>query len=116
MVDTDTTRGRTDVERTRVPDDVVAALLDDERCRQTLSCLAAADEPVAVEDLARDIVARERDVDPDAIGSDTVRQARDELFQDCLPKLTPTGIVSYNSLLGTVSLASDDDRIVSAVE
>lgn len=100
----------------RVPDEVVADLLADDRCRHVFAALFAADGPVAVCDLARAVLARERDVDPSELDDDAVATVREDLFQRHLPRLTPTGLVDYDSLLGTVALDADDERVRSAVE
>jgi hypothetical protein len=100
----------------RVPDEVVADLLADDRCRHVFATLLAADDPVPVCDLARAVLARERGVDPSELDDDAVATLRDDLFQRHLPRLTPTGLVEYDSLLGTVALAADDERLRAAVE
>jgi hypothetical protein len=99
----------------RVPDEVVADLLADDR-RRLVAVLAAADEPLAVDDLARAVLARERDVDPGAVGDEAAATLREEVFQRHLPRLTPTGLVSYDSLVGTVALDTDDERVRAALE
>ena len=100
----------------RIPDEVVADLLADDRCRHVLAALYAADGPVAVCDLARVVLARERDMDPDAVDEAEAAAAREDLFQEQLPRLTPTGLVKYDSLFGSVSLGTDDERVRAAVE
>jgi len=100
----------------RVPDEVVADLLTDDRCRQILSALVATDDALAVDDLARAVLAREREIDPVAVDDDAVSTLREEIYQRHLPRLTPTGLVSYDSMLGTVALDSDDERVRAAVE
>ena len=69
-----------------------------------------------VEDLARQVVAREREVAPSSVEREAVRATRDDVFQEQLPRLTPTGLVRYDSLLGTVRLATDDERVRAALE
>jgi hypothetical protein len=100
----------------RLPDEVVNDLLADDGCHRVLSCLAARGEPTAVEDLARSVAAREAGVSTEAVDEATVATHREDLFQQYLPRLTPTGVVSYDSLLGTVALATSDERILSALE
>jgi hypothetical protein len=106
----------TDAAGRRLPDSVVSELLADEQRRAVLSCLAANDGAVAVEDLARAVAARERGVEESAVDPETVRNRRDDLFQQHLPKLTPTGVVAYDSLLGTVALDTTDERLLSELE
>jgi hypothetical protein len=100
----------------RLPADVVRDLLADDGCRRVLACLAGREEPVPVDDLARAVAARDTGVDESDIDDATAATYRDALFQEHLPKLTPTGVVAYNSLLGTVALDTRDDRILTALE
>jgi hypothetical protein len=100
----------------RLPDEVVADLLADDRCRRVLAELVRAETPLAVDDLARAVVARERGVEPAAVDDEAAATLREELFQCSLPRLTPTGLVEYDSMLGTVALGTDDERVRSAVE
>jgi len=116
MPGTESTRTARGDPTDRVPDEVVADLLADERCRRVLAVLIAADAPLAVDDLARATLARERGVDPGAVDDEAAAKRRDELFQQSLPRLTPTGLVEYDSLLGTVALGNEDERVRSAVE
>ena len=115
MHGTEPTR-QTDEAPDRVPDEVVADLLADDRGRGILGALDAADGALAVDDLARAVLARERGVDPTAVEDDAVSSLREEIYQRHLPRLTPTGLVRYDSLLGTVALDSDDERVRAAVE
>jgi hypothetical protein len=100
----------------RIPDEVVADLLAEDRCRHVLAALYAADGPVTVCDLARAVLAREHGVDPDAVDEAEAAAVRENLFQEHLPRLTPTGLVEYDSLLGSVSVGTDDERVRAAVE
>jgi predicted metal-dependent hydrolase len=65
-----------------------------------------------VSDLARLVVAAERGKGPGDVSVDVAERVRADLFQRHLPKLIATGVVSYNSLVGTVELASDDPRLL----
>lgn len=96
-----------------IPDAVVEDLLADDGCRRVLSCLADQDEPIALDDLARELAARESGVDPHDVDDETVSTQRNALFQRHLPRLTPTGVVTYNSLTATVALDTRDERILS---
>ena len=96
-----------------LPEDVIEDLVTDEGCRAVLSHLAARDDPVTVDDLARALAASEAGVPEDAVGDEAVTTHREALFQRHLPKLTPTGVVEYDSLLCTVALDTDDERLRS---
>lgn len=98
--------------RDRLPDSVVADLRESDRRRHALSVLAERSESLPVSDLARHVVARERGEQTDAVPDEEVDAARRDLFQRHLPKLTATGVVRYDSLVGTVELATDDGRLL----
>ena len=116
MPGTESTRTARGEPTERLPDEVVADLLADDRCRQALAVLVTAEDALAVDDLARSMLARERDVEPAAVDDEAAATLREELFQCSLPRLTPTGLVEYDSMLGTVALGTDDERVRSAIE
>lgn len=91
-----------------LPEEVVADLLSDNTRRQALSILADRDEPVVVSDLAAAVLAAERDTEPAAIPDTDRDELTEELFTDHLPKLTATGIVAYDSMVGTVEIQRRD--------
>ena len=95
----------------RLPDAVVADILASDRRRSALAILAAEDEPMVIDDLAAAVRAREEDTPPTALSPEERRTARDDFFAEPLPKLTATGVVDYDSMVGTVTLR-DDDRIL----
>jgi len=95
----------------RLPASAVADLLESPRRRRAIACLADREGPIPVSDLARFVVADERGASPREVPLEAVEDAREDLFQHHLPKLVATGVVSYNSLVGTVELATDDPRV-----
>lgn len=95
----------------RLPASAVADLRTSERRRRALDCLAERGD-IPVSDLARRVVAAERDEPADAVPDEAVDGARRDLFQQHLPKLTATGVVRYDSLVGTVELATTDPRVL----
>ncbi|WP_436932721.1 DUF7344 domain-containing protein [Halosimplex halobium] len=100
-----------DTEGDRLPASAVADLRASERRRRVLAELAERGE-VPVSDLASHVVAAERDEPADAVPDEAVDGARRDLFQEHLPKLTATGVVRYDSLVGTVELATADSRVL----
>ncbi|ELZ24273.1 hypothetical protein C475_13527 [Halosimplex carlsbadense 2-9-1] len=96
----------------RLPASVVADLRASDRRRRVLARLDDCDGPIPVSDLARLVVAADRGKSPGDVPVDVVERVREDLFQRHLPKLIATGVVSYNSLVGTVELASDDPRLL----
>jgi hypothetical protein len=87
-----------------LPTPVVEDLLASRRRRYLLAALAAAGEPVPLDDLAGEIRAREREADPASIPAAERRRLRRELLESDLPKLTAAGVVGYDSMLATVEL------------
>lgn len=57
-----------------------------------------------VTDLAREICARERDTSPDQLGAEEIAAIEREIYDEHLPKLTATGIASYDSRLDKITL------------
>jgi len=88
----------------RLPGRVIEDLLGVERRRLLLACLATQGDGMVVEDLADHVRAREVGIDPEAVDAEQRRAVRDEIFQRHLPKLTATGVVEYDSMLGTLTL------------
>jgi hypothetical protein len=83
-----------------LPARVVADILADEHRRVLLSCLARRGE-MPVNDLAAEVLSREGET----VNEEDRRRMRREIYQAHLPKLTATGVVTYDSLRGTVALA-----------
>lgn len=84
-------------------------MLADARRRQTLQVLCEADEPLALEDLAREVAARE--------GSDTgaseeeIERVLISLYHIHVPKLEANGIVEFDSSQRTVALSESSPPI-----
>jgi len=97
-----------------LPVAVIGELRSEPRRRELLAVLAAASEPMPLIDLARAVAARERGIEPDRIDSETVATVRDEIYEETLPKLTATGVVTFDSLVSTVELATDDERLLGS--
>ena len=87
------------------PTGVIDELLQSPRRRAVLSVLVDRDHPVTVGDLARQLAATGASTEVSAVDR---RRARTELFQEHLPKLTATGVVSFDSLLGTVAFTGPE--------
>ncbi len=88
-----------------LPSAVIDDLLSAEHRRLALSILADRGEPMVVESLAAAVVAAREDC-PEAAVSEAARQSMaDELYADHIPKLTATGVVTYDSMKGAVELA-----------
>ncbi|MFB6141005.1 MAG: hypothetical protein ABEJ26_11290 [Halosimplex sp.] len=98
-----------DGRRSPLPDAAVADLRADERRRRLLSHLADTDGAVPIADAARAVAESEASTD---VTDEAVEAVRREIFQEHLPKLTATGVVRYDSLVGTVELDTDDERLV----
>jgi len=90
-----------------LPDDVVSDLLSAPRRRRVLDLLVEASGSMAVDDLAALILAGERDTDQQSVPLADKKQVRTELYETHLPKLTATGVVTFDSQLGVVRLERD---------
>jgi len=90
--------------RIGLPAGVVEELLADETRRLALETLAERGEPMVVESLARAVLAKQHDCLASDVSADACEALREELFTDHIPKLTATGILEYDSMLGTVEL------------
>jgi hypothetical protein len=95
----------------RLPEDVVADLLESDRRRRLLACLADADGALPVSDLARCVAERESAGNDETIDQTTISTVRDDVYHEHLPKLTATGVVTFDSLVGTVEFATKDERL-----
>jgi hypothetical protein len=97
---TDGTRATTE----ELPRGVVDDLLGDERRQVLLVCLRAQGGRMIVGDLAAHVHAREAGTEPETVGAESRHTVREEIFQHHLPKLTATGVVTYDSMLGVIEL------------
>jgi len=91
-----------------LPPAVVEDILSDEDRRRALAALAAADEPIVVEDLAAIIVGEREDCPPSAVSATDRAAMTEELFTEHIPKLMETAVVEYDSMLGAVELRQRD--------
>jgi hypothetical protein len=89
-----------------LPDYVVEDLLASERRRRMLSILADRSTRVVLDDLVRATLAAERNTDATEISREECREARIDVFENELPKLTAVDVVHYDSLVGTVELTN----------
>jgi hypothetical protein len=80
---------------------VIEELLAAPRRRVVLRVLVDRGGPVPVDDLARELTG-------DAASRAERRAARTEIYQEHLPKLTATGVVAFDSMLGTVEFLGGD--------
>ncbi|MDS0222679.1 hypothetical protein NDI54_15135 [Haloarcula sp. S1AR25-5A] len=91
-----------------LPKAVIEDLLSDDTRRRALSILAERGEPMVVGDLAAAVLAAERDIEPAAVPDTDREELTEELFTEHLPKLTATGVVAYDSMVGTVEIQRRD--------
>lgn len=92
-------------------DDDAFAVIADERRRRLLRRLLAADGPVAVADLARDVVARERDADAREVPDAAVEGCRVQLHHVHLPKLADADYLRYDEDRTTVASTAATDSL-----
>lgn len=84
-----------------LPAAVVEELLASPARQRILVHLHNMDRPVAVDDLAEVVATGDHTGDA---ATAKRRQARWEIYQTHLPKLTATGTVAFDSVLGTIEL------------
>ena len=94
-------------ERPQLPGDVVADILSADRRRTVLACLSDHGGELAVTDLARCVCAREQGTTPGTVDATDRETLYDDLYDHHLPKLTETGVVTFDSLRDTVALTSE---------
>jgi DNA-binding transcriptional ArsR family regulator len=89
-----------------LPADVVDSLLASPARRRMLRQLRNAGEPMPVDDLAAAVAASTTDGEgADAVEDDRPadrQRARADIYQHHLPRLMETGVVAFDSRLGTV--------------
>ena len=98
-------------DESNLPDSIVKDLRESRRRRIALDRLHTMDEARPVADLAREIAAVEHETEPEAVETEAVDAVRRDMYQQHLPKLTATGVVRYDSLVGTLELATTDERL-----
>lgn len=98
-------------DESNLPDSIVKDLRESRRRCIALERLHAKEEAQPVADLAREIAAAEHETEPEAVEAEAVDAVRRDLYQQHLPKLTATGVVRYDSLVGTLELATTDERL-----
>jgi len=86
-----------------LPAAVIEDLLACEHRHTLLTVLHERDGPVPIGDLATELAPGN---DPAEVSDSDRRTVRTEIYQDHLPKLTATGVVHFDSLLGEVELVA----------
>jgi hypothetical protein len=99
-----------------LPGSVVDEVLESPRRRALLAAVLAADEPVPIVDIARQIAADERDADPTEIGDEAYQSVKETIYDDHLPKLTALQIVEFDSLLASVSPGENASQVGDRLE
>lgn len=79
-------------------------LLSNSRRRYVISILRERDEPMALNELSRELAAWENDVDPAELTDQQIKRIYVSLYQTHIPKLSDAGVVSYDQESGTVEL------------
>lgn len=88
---------------TELPVSVEEDLLASSRRCHLISVLDTHGE-TSLLDLAASLRAREQDVEPGEVSRVEIERLRTELLAEHLPKLTATGIVEFDSVVGKVGL------------
>lgn len=99
-----------------LPEPVVDEVLESPRRRALLTQVLAADEPVPVVDIARQIAAEERGVVPEDVDASDCKAVKETIYDDHLPKLTALRVVEFDSLLASVSPAENAPQVGKRLE
>lgn len=81
---------------------VAPVVLSDERRQLILQILEETDRPLALRDLAEDIVRAERNLEGPEPDHDAIQQCRLTLYHKHIPKLAESDLVHYDSRKRTV--------------
>ncbi|NHN49544.1 hypothetical protein G9464_18395 [Halostella sp. JP-L12] len=95
----------------RLPDDVIAEVLASPRRRLLLAAVLPADDPVPVVDIARRIVAEERDRAPNRVSDEAVEEVKADVYATHLPKLTALRVVDFDSQIAGVEPAENAPEV-----
>ena len=98
------TRGSNTGEQSTVPPQVVDDLLSVDTRQRALTILEERDEPLIVRDLATAVIAAQKGCPESAVSDSERDELRSELFTEHIPKLLATGVLEYDSMVGTVEL------------
>jgi hypothetical protein len=87
-----------------LPSAVTDEILSSRRRCRVVTALATVGGEAIVEDLAVAVLAAEQGVDPGEIDTGHRKEVERDLYDRHLPKLTATGLLEYDSMLGRVRL------------
>lgn len=93
---------------TESPSPEVCRALADDRRRLALQILERYDEPIALDVLAKEVVAEEQDVPTVAVSDDDVADAKIHLYHATLLKLADAGLVDWERGDERVSISDHD--------
>lgn len=96
--------------------DLVAEILADERRRSVLRCLQQYDEPMALADLADEIVAIENGIGTTNTPKESAQDIHLSLYHADIPKLADAGFVEYNRAQDTVILTLNVEKLGPILE
>lgn len=94
-------------DQSQITQDTVFDILSSARRRYVLYYLRQADEPVDINELARQVAAWENDVSVDELTDQQRKRVYISLYQSHIPKLDSLGIVEHDKDSGAVSLTGD---------
>lgn len=92
------------------------AVVASARQRTALRLLLSADDPVAVADLARDVVASDRDVDRGDVSPGEAERVYLDLHHLHLPKLADEDVVRYDDDRRFVEATDDAESLAPALD
>lgn len=96
--------------------DALFSLLRNQRRRDVLRCLRAADGEVELRELSEQVAALENDCPAAAVTYKERKRVQTALYQIHLPKLAEWGVVDYDRRAGTVELRDCAGRCLSLLD
>lgn len=94
-------------DQTQITQDTIFDILSSARRRYVLYYLRQADDPVDINELARQVAAWENDVPVDELTDQQRKRVYISLYQSHIPKLDSLGIVDHDKDTGEVTLTQN---------
>lgn len=96
--------------------DRVLRLVSRPRCRYLLSRLQAQNQPVAIQDLAKNLCTWEAPGDLEAASLERAQPMLTAIYHNHAPKMQQLDLVEFNQHAGTLQLTDTGERVCSTIE
>jgi hypothetical protein len=98
-------------ENNRKDVDAVFAILSHSRRRHVIGSLLASEEPMALAELAGEVVAHENDIPLDEISAEEIQRVQISLYHTHVPKLVDERLVHYDYDNGFITLSDCHEHL-----